>query len=168
MDRETKRWLAKKQRKAEYWQVKMFLESLHIKYQELNKDRDNYCIAVPLFGLKFRFNGVEELEDHGWKVFLVSKKKMETHPNYFREDVMWYLVEKGYFIYIREAMTGGNVFAQKLLVDSGWGKKIIDKRIELCGTKAEHTFMKERMKEYSQVAVIRILSLHPGFFDYLM
>lgn len=168
-DKKAEKWLASKKRKAEYWQVKSFLDSLRLKYYEYNKEKDNYSIEVPLFGMRFRFNGIEELEDIGWKLFLISKKKMETHPNYFREDVMWYLVEKGYFLYIHESEHGGNGrIAQKFLIDSGWGKKIIEKRIELCGNRAEHTFMKERMLEYYKLPITRILSLYPGFFGYLL
>ena len=168
-NKEAEKWMAKKARRTQYWQVKTFLDSLRLKKFEHAVGKPNYCVSVPLFGMRFRFNGFEEPEDNGWKVFLISKKKMEEQPNYFREDVMWYLVEKGYFTYILEAEVGGNgrIF-RSFLIDAGWGRKIIEKRIELCGDKPENTFMRVRMEEYIKQPMPKIISAYPGFFGYLM
>lgn len=168
-DKEAEKWLKKKEAKAQFWQVKRFLEALRLKYREKNKGTDFYSIEVPLFGMRFRFNGITEPEDRGWKVFLIDKEKMEVVPDYFRDDVMWYLVEKGYFSYIRTSGDGGggSIF-RKFIIDMGWGDKIIKKRLELCGKSPEHTFMRTRMEEFRSIAMPKILSYFPGFFDYLM
>jgi len=111
---------------------------------------------------------MSEVEDTGWKVFFIDMDKTKTVPDYFREDVMWYLVEKGYFAYIQavEVGNGGRVF-QSIIIDQGWGLKIINKRIELCGKLPENTFMRVRMEEYKNIPLSKIISYNPGFFDYL-
>lgn len=168
LSKENKRWLKKKKSKQQFWQVKVFLQSLRLRFVEKDKDTPRYCIEVPLFGMRFKFNGTESPEDAGWKVFLIDTEKIERVPHYFRDDVMWYLVEKGYMAYIRESEHGGNgrVF-RSFVIDSGWGTKIIKKRIEMCGNKPENAFMRARMEEFLHVPLPKIVSYYPGFFDYL-
>jgi len=163
------KWLSKKRKKAQYWQVKRFLETLRLRFIEQDKEMPSYSLSVPLFGLRFRFNNMLELEDVGWKVFLIDIDKMETVPEYFREDVLWYLIEKGYMAYIRDVEAGNSerIF-KSFIIDQGWGTKIIEKRIELCGKNAENTFMRMRMNEFLHVPLVKIVSFFPGFFDYLM
>lgn len=168
-DVDTEKWLKKKIRKAQFWQVKTFLDSLRLRYRENNIGRNNYSISAPLFGLRFRFNGVEEPEDKGWKVFFISKKRLETEPNYFREDVMWYLVDKGYMAFIRESEVGGNerIF-RAFIIDAGWGLKILEKRLEIFGQKPENTYMRMRTEELVQMPMPKVISYFPGIFDYLV
>lgn len=163
------KWLTKKRKKARFWQVKMFLNGLRLQFKETEPGTNNYSIYVPLFGFKFKFNDITDATDIGWKIFVLDEEKLEKSPEYFREEVMWYLVEKGYMAYIREAETGNNqrIF-RMLLIDSGWGIKIIEKRIELCGKSPENMFMKIRMSEFLKAPMNKILSYCPGFFDYLM
>lgn len=168
-DPKVEKWLKRKRVKNQYWQVKTFLNNLKLKFKERNRNQKNFCIEVPLFGMRFRFAEFEEPEDIGWKVFLIDEIKLEEDPKFFYDDCMWYLTEKGYFLYIYESELGGNGrIAKSILIDSGWAQKIIEKRIELCGDKPEHTFMKVRMKEYLKVPVPKILSMYPGFFGHLM
>ena len=168
-DRAAEKWLSKKRKKAQYWQVKRFLETLRLKFVEQDKEMTSYSLSVPLFGLRFRFNSILELEDIGWKVFLIDIDKMETVPEYFREDVLWYLIEKGYMSYIRDVEAGNSerIF-KSFIIDQGWGTKIIEKRIELCGKSADNTFMRMRMTEFLHIPLVKIVSFFPGFFDYLM
>jgi hypothetical protein len=169
LNKKAERWLKKKKRKAQFWQVKRFLETLRLKYKEDSVGSSYYSINVPLFGLRFRFNGVKEPEDHGWKVFFIDIKKMETTPEYFREEVMWYLTERGYFAYIRESELGNNeMIFKNMIINSGWGMKIIRKRIELCGKDQENAFMRTRMEAFLEVPLPKIISYYPGFFDYLL
>ena len=163
------KWLKRKKRKAQYWQVKRFMETLRLKYREKDKGMSTYCVFVPLFGMKFRFNGVTEIDDQGWQVFHIDVNKMEVVPEYFREDVLWYLIEKGYMSYIRdiEAGNNGRIF-RSFIIDQGWGTKIIEKRIELCGKSPENTFLRMRMEEFLHFPLQKVLSHYPGFFDYLI
>jgi len=119
--------------------------------------------------MRFRFNGINEIEDHGWKLFLIDTEKLEITPDYFREEVMWYLIEKGYMAYIRDAEVGNNerIF-RKFIMDARWGEKIIRRRVELCGKAPENTFMRLRMEEFLGLPMPKILSYYPGFFDYLI
>lgn len=167
-NKQADKWLAKNKIKAQYWQIKRFMETLRLKYFETGQGLTTYCVSVPLFGLRFRFNGIKEPEDRGWKLFLIDTDKMEVVPDYFREEVMWYLVEKGYMAYIRDAEVGNNerIF-RKFIMDARWGEKIIRRRIEICGKDPENTFMRLRMEEFLGLPMTKILSYYPGFFDYL-
>lgn len=167
-NKQVEKWLKKKKSKQQYWQVKVLLNNLKLKYSERFPGQRHFCIEVPLFGMRFRFSNIEEPEDAGWKIFFIDENKLDKEPKYFYEDVMWYLTEKGYFLYIYESELGGNgKIAKSILIDGGWGQRIIEKRIEMCGKKAEHTFMKTRMEAYLEVPTIKILSMYPGFFGYL-
>ena len=167
-DPKVEKWLKKKKNKQQYWQVKTFLNNFKLRFKEKFKGHKHFCIEVPLFGMRFRFAEFEEPEDAGWKVFLLDETKLEENCKYFYDDVMWYLTEKGYFYFIHESEMGGSGrIAKNILIDSGWGTKIIEKRIEMCGNKPENTFMKARMEEYLKVPLIKILSMYPGFFGHL-
>lgn len=166
---ENEKWLTKKRKKHQYWQVKNFLNGLKLKFKEENKETDFYTIYVPLFGIKIRFGENNDTSDYGWRVFILDKARLEEEPDYFREDMMWYLVEKGYLAYIRDIELGTqNRIYNHIVLDAGWGQKIIEKRIELCGALPEHTFMKKRMEELKRFSMNKIISYCPGIFDYLM
>ncbi|MCK5017728.1 MAG: hypothetical protein KAS32_11755 [Candidatus Peribacteraceae bacterium] len=168
-DKQADKWLAKKRGRAQYWQVKRFMETLRLPYKEKDKGRTTYSISVPLFGLRFRFNGIPEPEDRGWKLFLIDIDKIETTPDYFREDVMWYLIERGYMSFIRNSEVGNNerIF-KKFIIDARWGEKIIKRRLELYGKSPENTYMRLRMEEFLSIPMPKILSYFPGFFDFLI
>lgn len=168
-DPKVEKWLKKKKAKSHHWQVKTLLNNLRLKYKEKFKGKSNYCIEVPLFGIRFRFNEFEQPEDKDWKVFLIDEYKLQENSDYFYDDVMWYLIEKGYFYYIQESNLGINgAVGKHILIDAGWARKIIEKRIELCGDKPENRFMKARMEELLSFPVHKILSSYTmGFFGYL-
>jgi len=169
MTKEADRWLAKKAKKAQYWQVKRFLESLRLKYIEKDAEKISYSISAPLFGLRFRFNTIGEAEDRGWKVFFLDLEKLEVIPDYFREDVMWFLVSRGYLSYIRDAEVGshGRIF-RSFVVSGGWGAKIMKKRLEIYGTLPEYTYLRLKTEEFLTLPIPKIIAHFPGFFDYLV
>jgi len=164
-DVQVDKWLNKKRAKTKFWEIKVFLKGLHLKFEEHNKGKLTYYIAVPLFGIKFKINGIEEPDDRGWKVFLIDVDKLKSDPAYYREDLMWYLVEKGYMQYIRNISE--NVF-KNILMGAGWAVKIMKKRIELSGKDPEHTFMRITAEEMLKLPLAKIISFNPGYFDYLM
>jgi hypothetical protein len=175
MKTQAEKWLEKRQKKAQYWQVKVFLDGLRLKYKEMNKDvaggnkvNTLYYIEVPLFGIKFRFSNWVDYTDSGWKIFYLDIPHLDKDPYYFRDEVMWYLVGKGYMAYIREHEAGvnGNIF-KSILIDAGWAAKIINKRLELCGNIPENNFMKTRMEVFKTVPLPKLISYYPDFFDYL-
>ena len=168
-NKDAEKYIAQRKRKAQFWQVKTFLNSLRLKYRENNVGKDNYSISAPLFGLRFRFNGVEEPEDRGWGVFLLSKSKLEKDPHYFREDVLWFLVARGYMGYIRESEMGGNerVF-RAFIIDAGWGLRIMEKRLELYGNSAEYNYLRLKTEEFMKMPLPKVISHYPDFFDYLL
>lgn len=170
-DKAMSKWLERKKAKAQFWQIKNFFNGLRLKYKEENKKTEYYSIAVPLFGLRVRFSNMSFPEDNGWKVFVIEPWRLEDpkETEKMREEIFWFLVEKGYLAYIRECDGNShkNVF-NSILISQNWGYKIIQKRIELCGLEPQNTFMRVRMEEFSSMSISRIISIYPGFFDYLM
>lgn len=168
-DPEVEKWLAKKQYKNRYWQVKTFLGGLRLPFREKNKDSSDYKIDVELFGVRFRFDGKTDIDDIGWDVFNLDTKKLEKVPYYFGEDLMWNLISKSYFQYIRESDMGSNqhIFS-KLIINDGWGTKILQKRIELSDKDKKLTFLKKRSTELLGRPLPRVVSENPGVFDYLL
>ena len=162
---EAEKYIAKLEKKKAYWPIKVFLNSLRLKYKEVDRNQRTYHIIVPLFGIKFRFSKHQELEDKGWDVILIDMDKLDKKPTYFEEDVLWMLVEKGYLAYVREVI-GKNTF-KNIVVSRGWGMKIMEKRLEMC-TNPKETFMRTRNEEYIKLPIARILASEPGFFDYLI
>ena len=53
-------------------------------------------------------------------------------------------------------------------MSNGWAKKILDKKIELLGKKAENNFLKNRLQVFLEFPVSKILSIYPDFFDNLL
>lgn len=164
ISKENKRWLEKKKRKHNLWEVKSFLKSLRIRYKEQHLDTPDYAIVVPLFGIKFRFGGEAAASDEGWKVFYIDKKKLIKEPAYFREDVIWYLIERGYMSYLRDI--NKRLFAT-IIDQQGWGLRIIKKRLEFYKDKPEYTFRRIKNEEMYKFPMPRIISSFSGFFDFL-
>jgi hypothetical protein len=166
-DPETEKWLAKKNKKNLFWQVKIYLNNLRIPFKEFGKDAA-YYMEVPLFGMRFRFNGTADIDDYGWDVYQIDQNKLEKEPCYFGESLMWDLVKKGLFAYLRESGSGEmeRIF-KSLVIDGGWGTRILEKRLELYGNDKRNTFLKMRTTGMLNVSLSRILSLNPGAFDYL-
>lgn len=158
------KWLERKLKKNKNWPIKRFLEGLRIPYKELDNNTLDYNITVPLFGLRFRFGGAERISDDGWHVVFIDRNKLKKIPEYFREDVMWYLVDRGYFSYIRDVNVG---IYNTLLIDQRWAAKIMDKRIEYYRGKPQYTFRLIKTEELRKMPLPRVLSLFPGFFDFL-
>jgi len=165
------KWLTKKKASSQYWQIKNLFKGLRLKYKEEGKNTEFYALTVPLFGLKVRFSGVSLPNELGWEVFFVPPEKLENRGEVegIRESIFWFLVQAGYFAYIREIEGGAytNIFTS-LLITQGWAEKIMRKRVELCGKEPCKNFMKVRTEEFLGMSVNKILAYSPGFFDYLM
>jgi hypothetical protein len=168
-DPEAEKWLAKKNIKNRHWQVKTFLGSLRLPFRESNRDSSDCTIDIELFGIRFRFDGKTDIDDIGWDVFNLDPKKLETVPYYFGEDLMWNLISKGYFCYLREHDTGTNqrIFTT-LVVNECWGTKILEKRIELSEKDKKLTFIRLKSHELLRRPLSRVVSENPGLFDYLL
>jgi hypothetical protein len=168
-DPEAEKWLVKKKIKNQFWQVKTFLGNLRLPFKERNKESSDYKIDVPLFGVRFRFDGKTDIDDIGWDLFNIDMIKAEKVHYYFGEDLMWNLISRGYFQYLRENDAGGNerIF-KKLIIDSGWGTKVLEKRIELCGSDKKYAYIKMKSAELLQRPLPYIVSENPGVFDYLL
>jgi hypothetical protein len=161
----------KKQKKLKYWQIQNVLDELRLSYIEKSRGSSTtYQIIIPVFGIKLRIGDLEfGGEDHSWDVLYLKERKFKALPNYFLEDLMWLLIPKGYFAYIRElGRTDSKRFFRNVLVKLDWGAKIINKRIELCGDDPRYTFMKTRMEGLKDVSTLKIIDTYPCFFDYLL
>jgi len=93
----------------------------------------------------------------------------EEEITVFGEHLMLWLIGAGYMAYIREEKVGNRerVF-QELIIGQGWGRKIINKRLETWKDVPSKVYMYKRLKTFSdEYTVIELISRYPGFFDFL-
>jgi hypothetical protein len=165
-DPEVEKWLAKNNKKNQHWQVKSYLDNLRLPFKERFTDSPNYMIDVDLFGVRFRFDGKTDIDDYGWDIIQINQKRMDKEPYYFGEDLVWNIIDKGYFSYLREVLN--SPIFRKLIIDSGWGTKILEKRIELAGKQKKYSYIRQRSEDLLRQPMSRVLSLNSGLFDHLM
>jgi len=96
-----------------------------------------------------------------WRVITATTK---DSIDIIREKVLWELMRSGYMRWVR--FTFNSQF-KRLIVDSGYDKKIIDKRLKIWGDKEKHRFMVKENTDARGLAATFILSQDPGFFDYM-
>lgn len=97
------------------------------------------------------------------------QESSEEEITAFGEELMWHLIASGYMAYIREERVGNKerIF-QALIIEQGWGRRIMDRRLELWKKDASKTYMYDRLKEFKDsYTVIELVARYPGFFDFL-
>jgi hypothetical protein len=152
---------------AAFGKLKSLLRSLKLDYREFEKNSANYYLVVKRFGIVFRFSSVipSESKYPGWDIIDVSTKQFEHNSRPFIEELMWLLVSKGYMHYIRNE--SGQTFS-RLIQQGGWGRKIIEKRLEFWNNEPRHRYLIEHNKRMLSFSVSYILSYYPDFFDVLV
>jgi hypothetical protein len=81
-----------------------------------------------------------------------------------REDIIWALMQSGYIKLIR--MNFPRQF-NKLIVSENFGNKIIDERLRRWGDVPKYRFFVEENKKAKEMPATMVLSMEPGFFDYM-
>lgn len=166
--------LAKKRKpktkpKPHYWRVLNILKRLRVKYREYNRGTASFHITIPDFGIALRFSPTFPATKYqNWDVVDVNLKELEINEIKFGRHLMWCLISKGYFAYLRNGEKGDNQLFRHYLIDQGWAHRIIDKRLELYNNEPRHKFMITRNKRLRQLSVHYIITHHPDFFDYLV
>lgn len=148
------------------------LDNLRLKYKDYNKNsaRDRF-IDIPDFGIRIRIADVVEPrpEDVKLDVLQYSQKFDVKAQEEFGEMLMWKIIAAGYMAYIRQHREGGRerIYAT-LVVNHGWGRKILDKRIAYLKTlptrKFICSFTEKLLEDFS---IYELTQRYPGLFDYL-
>jgi hypothetical protein len=161
---------SKPQRKPKpaYWRIIQLLRSLRLRYRERNKGEKTFHITIDDFGIMLRFNPRQPTHTFtGWDIVDVNMETYENNPPEFGQNLIWLLISKGYFAYLRSPDMGHPTLFRRLLIKEGWALRIIDKRLELYDNLPKHKFMIEHNKRLRALSISYILTYYPDFFDYL-
>lgn len=150
--------------------LRSILNNLRLTFKDVNKNSlEKRYIDIPGFGVRIVFSSNRANYDADYKMMYYNPVADENDILSFGNELMWHVLENGYMAYIREHPDGGNenIF-RKFLISEGWGKRIIDKRIE-AWEKIPH---KEAHLEWlhdvvSEFSTPEIISRYPTFFDFV-
>lgn len=156
------------QPRPSYWILTNMLQRLHLKFIEREKGSQLFHIVVPDFGIVFKFNPIQPMNDYqGWNIIQVDMAALQKNAIPFGESLMFELISRGYMAYIRDPITGVRQVFDRLIGREGWGQKIIDKRLELYNNQPQHRFMIKHNTFLREKSISFILTHYPDFFDYL-
>lgn len=103
----------------------------------------------------------------GWDIIDVDMEKYEKNPLVFGRDLMWLMIAKGYMAYLRGEHGESSQIMRHWLINEGWARRIIDKRLELYKNEPRHKFMIKMNQEMAKKPVHYVMTYYPTFFDYL-
>jgi hypothetical protein len=119
---------------------------------------------VKMFGTKIIYldgQTFDKKTTDGWNIGWI-------HPDYdvnkTRSITVWALVKGGYFHYLRNNYK--RTFQS--LVNEGWGKSIIEERLRSFKNDPKYNYFRDLNTDAKKLAGIYLLSMDPGFFDFLM
>ncbi len=153
-----------------YWRATSLLKRLLLRFQEKEVGTPLFHIVIPDFGIVFRFNFTQPMEEYkDWHIVNVDLAELEVNDIKFGEDMMWLLISKGYMAYLRDTERGQSRVFHKLIGRDGWGLKIIEKRLSLYAEDgaAKNRFMIQHNMRMRDMSISYILTYYPDFFDYL-
>ena len=164
----TDKYLKGKLNKPPYWRLVQLLQKLRLKYQEIDVGERTFHITVPQFGIVFRFNQRLLYPEYvGWDIVDVDMGLFLKNEIAFGQELMWLLIAKGYFAYLRGPETGNSKLFKFFLIDEGWAQKLLKKRLEFYNNEPRHRFMIEQTIRLQKTPVHYILNHYPSYFDYL-
>lgn len=150
--------------------VEQVLYLLGVEFNRVNLGRAD-IFDVPIFGVKVvvydegdKFNpqNIKGFVDGSWRVVLI---KLGDDLEERKMEIIWELMESGYMHYLR--MSHPRTF-KHLVSLQGWDRKIISKRLEIYGNSQKYSYLKELNEDALKESASFILSLDPGFFDFLV
>ena len=97
----------------------------------------------------------------GWRVVYVSVQDPLLEK---KDDILWELMRGGYIQHIRSKYPRQ---FRELVVMQNFGKKIIDKRLAVWGDTPKYRYLVDENKAALKEASTYILSINPGFYDYM-
>jgi hypothetical protein len=150
--------------------VYSILNNLRLRYKDVNKSNQlKRSIDIPDFGIRIIFSTENKLHSLSYKNMLFNVDFDEKEITKFGSNLMWHLIDNGYMAYIRGHIDGGNehIF-RKLIVSEGWGKKILDKRIEEWSKNPYKTFITEWLTSLVEnYSTTEIIARYPTIYDFL-
>jgi len=145
--------------------VAQILHRLGVDFVQKKSGNEFAVYEVPMFGLKaiWTLTKYEESSDD-WNIVIIYPYDALA---LVRENIMWELAKGGFFHYLRTNYP--NTFHRMLAGREGedWHRKIINKRLELFGNKPKYNYFRALNKEGAPVSSSQILSVEPGFYDFL-
>lgn len=123
--------------------------------------------TVDMFGIKIIYIYAQEaIYDkkalNGWHVVYVYE---DFNANESRDKILWGLGKVGYFHYLK--MNYRNTF-QRVLSSENLANKMIDKRLEIYKDTPKYNYIRELNNLYKNETPTFILSIDPGFYDYII
>lgn len=118
------------------------------------------CVFLPVDYLSINEMLKVAYED-GWRTVFFG---IEDNVNDKRKELLWLLAQGGYFRWLR--MTFSNQF-RDILLNNNLSGEIINRRLEFYGDKPKYKFLKQTNEKAKTTSVSYILSVDPGFFDYI-
>jgi len=120
---------------------------------------------MPLFGTKIIFNettltGTEY--DESWRIVIVNPSDLFEEK---KMEIFWELMNSGYVRYLR--IEAPRTF-KSMIVNQGWDKRIIKKRLEIYKEDAKYNYLREINKWALKESSAYVLAMDPGFFDFLL
>jgi len=140
--------------------IEQMLHSLKVRY-DIRPGNNKAKFTINMFGVIILFNSSEIANVDGWEVVYVDE---DEHFESKRMDIIWTLMRSGYMCYLR--MEYEPIF-KDLLINRGWDRKIINKRLELWGDQAKYGWLVKLNTEALTQPTTFMLSSNPGFFDFL-
>ena len=105
-------------------------------------------------------NAVQNVYE-GWKLFHITTKDVVT---YKKDELIWELMRAGYMTWIRQEFPSQ---FKNLIVGQNFNLKIISERLKVWNGEPRFKFFIEMNLAAKGQSAGYILSLEPGFFDYM-
>lgn len=105
-------------------------------------------------------NAVQNVYE-GWKLFHITTKDAVT---YKKDELIWELMRAGYMTWIRQDFPRQ---FKNLITEQNFSLKIINERLRVWNNEPRFKFFTEMNLAAKNQSAGYILSLEPGFFDYM-
>jgi len=121
---------------------------------------------IPMFGTKIVFmENDTTLTGTGDTIWRIINIKPNDSFEEKKMGVFWELMRSGYVHYLRIEVP--RTF-KAMIVSQGWDKKIIEKRLEIYKEDAKYNYWRDLNKWALKESSTYVLSMDPGFFDFLL
>ena len=149
----------------EHDDVSQMLHQLGVDFNTLKVTDEFAIFEVPKFGLRVVWSLVKYEENNDeWTVVVVYPIHTQADV---RDRIMWALARGGFFHYLRHNYP--NTFNKMLAGREGedWHRKIIKKRLKSFGDNPKYAYFKALNEEGLIESSMAILSIDPGFYDFI-
>ena len=139
--------------------VKEHYPSSKVEYQFIN---DQFGLIVHVVDRRFYEPPEPTLDPYEhWRQIYIDR---EDDINKKREETVWELMKGGYMTWLRSE---NQQAFKNLILNYDYSKKIIDQRLKIWGDKPKYRFLVQYNTDAYRMSATYILSIDPGFFDYM-